>query len=209
MSDKSENVILMGGGLDSYITLLWMIEHNIENITPLFVDYHQIATTEERVAVIEQCKKHDLFSSMCLITDGWIINNLNDNKGLLFSKNDKNPVLYGRNLFLSIIAASIGNNIWLGLDKPMDNKEPFFDCTLSYFEMVKLVIGNPAITFHAPFVNTDKIEAVQYGLDRDPDLFDTAFSCWMPNRYGKQCGNCDKCLKTKRLRGITEEMLGG
>lgn len=206
LPNPSNNVIMMGGGLDSYITLLYMLETNIQGIYPVFVHYGQLSADLELQACEAQCHKHNLRLDV-VYDDASILEKLNPDCKLFSSKTD-NPVAYGRNLFMVMIGAGYGDTIWLGLDKPMDDKDPFFDCTEDYMVMVATLIGKDSLEIKHPFLDVDKVDAVQYGLDRDPDLFNITFSCWTPIN-GQACGQCDKCVKNKRLMGITDNMLGG
>jgi len=203
---SQNNVIMMGGGLDSYITLMYMVDNNIQNIRPIFVDYGQLSSGSEANACLTQCEL--LGQSLITVFDNnSILHRLNPDCKL-FDDLNESPVAYGRNLFMLMIGAGYGDTVWLGLDKPMDGKEPFFDCTEDYMVMATTILGMPELTVKHPFLDVDKIEAVQYGLERDPHLFENSFSCWTPIE-GNPCGQCDKCIKNKRLMGVTDDMLGG
>jgi 7-cyano-7-deazaguanine synthase in queuosine biosynthesis len=206
VSRPENNVLMMGGGLDSYIVLLTMLENNVPRIRPVFVNYGQLSALPEEEACRKQCEKHGL-RLITFYDDSSVIKRLNP-YCKLFDDMDENPEAYARNLFMLMVGAGFGDSVWLGLDKPMDGKKPFFDCTESYINMAVTLIGKPNLLVYTPFLNMDKGEAVNYGLNRDPELFDITFSCWTPIE-GNSCGVCDKCVKTKRLRGVTDEMMGG
>lgn len=195
------NVVLMGGGMDSYAVLLYLRSLNIENVVGLHVDYGQKASEAERIAVRSQCAFTNYRFEK--VTEGNILKGLNPSNLLLGTGDD--PVLFGRNLILLAIAAKYGKNIYLGLDKPYNGAIPWFDCTLEYFHQAVKLIGNPEITVAAPFIDIEKEYVYRTCLTADAHFFTRTMTCWTPVNSevmipSEECGECKHCKTKAELR---------
>lgn len=203
-----KHVILMGGGLDSYLVLLYMLHDakiSPRAITALYVNYENVAADLEEEAAEKQCRKYGIRLKI-----DWdsIISRLNPQPSIMFGTSKDSPMLYGRNLVLFLYALQYGDNIWMGLDKPFVDRD-FPDLELNYYYTLIGLIGKPDVTINAPFIDVDKEEAIRRFLTIDPNIFDNTMSCYNPGIVdGKvqECGKCSHCTtKTelkKRILGV-------
>lgn len=203
------NVLLMGGGMDSYAVLLYLIHDNTP-ITCVHVDYGQVSAKSELIACKAQIEyvheKYGVIPEFIELCDDNIIHKLNPMGSYLFGDKEASPELKGRNLILFIKAvglAGYNGKIYMGLDKPYNGSKPFKDCTLDYFNEAINLIDRPDIEILAPFIKWDKQEVINWASLYDEKFLDRTMSCWNANVCDgeiKECGICKHCKTKQELR---------
>lgn len=203
------NVLLMGGGMDSYAVLLWLMKSDIP-VTCVHIDYGQTSSMAERKACKSQLdyvfNKFNKVPDFIEDDDFNLIHKLNPNGSYLFGNKEASPELKGRNLVLFLKAvglAGYNGKIYMGLDKPYNGAEPFKDCVLSYFDKAIKLIDRPDIEVIAPFIKWDKKDVVYWASEQDGYFLDRTMSCWdavVENGRIIECGVCKHCKTKQELR---------
>lgn len=213
MTNKS--VILLSGGLDSFVSLASSIDEYKITLALTF-DYGQRAKEKEieaskRIAEFYDIE-HKIISIPWLseITATSLVNTSSslpeldiselDNVGLT-SDSAKNVWVPNRNGLFINIAASFADSynfthIIFGANKEEgttfpDNTQEFIDRINESLEFSTLM--KPKV--FAPLINKDKTEIVKIGLDKRIP-FNLVRSCYTNNE--KHCGKCESCLRLKR-----------
>lgn len=204
------NVLLMGGGMDSYAVLLYLVEKGVK-VVCVHVDYGQTSAKAERAACKGQISyvkdKYKVPLDLVELDDKFLIYHLNPHGSYLFGHETASPELKGRNLVLflrAVCVAGYNGRIYLGLDKPYNGGEPFKDCVLPFFKDAIKMIDRPDIEVIAPFINMDKQNVVTWAYHRDSEFLDRTMSCWDArlDKYDDvvECGVCKHCKTKKELK---------
>lgn len=204
------NVLLMGGGMDSYAVLLWLINGG-SSVTCVHVDYGQTSAKAELKACKLQLnyihEKYHILTELLELSDYEnTIHKLNPMGSYLFGDKEASPELNGRNLVLFLKAVGLAGykgTVYMGLDKPYDGGKPFRDCTIEYFDKVRYLIGRHDIKVAAPFIKWDKKDVVYWASNLDGDFLDRTMSCWdaiVDNDNIVECGVCKHCKTKQELR---------
>jgi 7-cyano-7-deazaguanine synthase in queuosine biosynthesis len=203
----TKNILLIGGGVDS-VTLALDLHHKGIEFELLHVDYGQVAALAE-IEFISKLAK-DLNVPIKVALDEQIDHaNPKPNKILDGAAHD-NPYILGRNYYLLGVAASKGDNIYIGLSEGR-----IFDCTEEFVNNMNLAWkgafdGQKKVI--APYVNNSKKDLVALGYSLSPKYFEYVMSCWTPlevktrgkvNSY-KPCGVCNHC---KELSDYSEGLI--
>lgn len=204
-------IILLSGGIDSTATLVYAIKQGFECYAISF-DYNQKHIIEleyaKKIAQKYKVKEHK--------TINLDINNIA--KSALTNENIKVPkykdtadlpnnipVTYvpARNtLFLSYAlswAESLEiTNIFIGANK--NDKNGYPDCRPGFFKKFEelanigtsFINSTERIRILTPFINSNKEEIINFGIQNDIDFLDT-FTCYDPLN-DKPCGQCYSCI---------------
>lgn len=206
---RHDTILLMGGGMDSYAVALWLRDLGTV-FTAIHVDYEQKSSRSELKACRKQLellaregyKRPDLLP---LYDEGLLIRGLNPKGSLLFGDKKAGPELKGRNLVLLMLALTYlneGGTVYLGLDRPWGDAEPFKDCTLDYFNRALEILDRPDVRVKAPFIEVPKKDVVEWGYQRDSKFLENTMSCWQAkytNQRIIECGECKHCKTKKTL----------
>ena len=214
----SKAVILLSGGLDSFVALD-IISKKYDEILALFFDYSQKAYREEKFAVEQITKRYSVdFKEIKLpflaeITNNSLVdvekNNFNNLKDVWISNRN--------GLFLNIAASYCDSfdydDIIFGANKEegasfLDNKKEFVELANDFFAYSTM--KKPSVV--APCANMTKIDLVNYMIDNNLD-FKLIKSCYqnIDKTTKKHCGICMSCkylynaiLKSKKPELIKE-----
>ena len=214
----SRAIILLSGGLDSFVALD-IVSKKYDEILALFFNYSQKAYFEELEAVKKITKKYKIkFKEIELPFLAEITNNSLVDK----DKNDfselKQVWIPNRNgLFLNIASCfcdSLGyDEIIFGANKEestsfSDNKKEFVEIASEFFKYSTM--KHPLVI--APCSNMTKIDLVNYMIDNNLD-FNLIKSCYQNKNIAekKHCATCMSCkylynaiLKSKKPELIKE-----
>lgn len=198
MLDDNKAVVLLSGGLDSTVTLLWARKILGLECRAIFFSYGQRAVDLEWAAVRYFCDKHQVPRvfvpvEIRAIATSAIMFNTDPNKEI-------SNLLEGRNIIFTMMAASFAvttgcSRIFLGYHKEPD-PAPFPDATTDTIKAMQSLINTgfkkkPVIS--APFSNMDRTSLVRLGTMMDSDLLDKTHTCYMNKAGG--CGKCVHCLQ--------------
>lgn len=204
----SSAVILLSGGLDSFVALD-MISKKYDKILALFFNYSQKAYKEEKKAVEQISKKYSIelkeisLPFLAEITNNSLVDESKNNYDEL-----KSVWIPNRNgLFLNIASCFCDSfdydEIVFGANKEeslsfSDNKKEFVDLASEFFAYSTM--KKPHVV--APCSNMTKIDLVNYMIDNKLD-FNLIKSCYqsIDKTNKKHCGNCMSC---KYLRHAIE-----
>jgi len=202
----AKNILLIGGGVDSVTLALDLHNKGIE-FELLHVDYGQVAAYAE-IQFISKLAK-DLNVPIRVALDSQIdYANPKPNK-ILDGPSHDNPYILGRNYYLLGIAASKGDNVYIGLSEGR-----IFDCTEEFVNNMNLAWkgafdGQKRVI--APYVNNSKKDLVELGHSLSPKYFEYVMSCWTPIEVKtrlettyKPCGVCNHC---KELAAYSEGLI--
>ncbi len=214
-------IILLSGGIDSTATLVYAIKQGFECYAISF-DYNQKHKIEleysKKLTLKYKIKEHKIVK----IDINSITPSALTNESLKIPKyNNSNdlpnniPVTYvpARNLlFLSYAlswAESLGiTNIFFGANKNDEIGYP--DCRQEFFKKFEdianigtsFINSTERIKILTPFINSNKEEIINFGIQNDIDFLDT-FTCYDPIK-NKPCGKCYSCI----IRNEAFEKLG-
>lgn len=207
-----ESVVLLSGGLDSVVSVSYIINKlNYNNILALFFDYGQNTKKQELNAVRSVCRFYNIvlkeikldFLSQLMekkLAPSVTESELDDIN--LCLNTAKSVWVPNRNaLFLNIAASYCDKynikNIVIGINKEegetfSDNKIEFIDTQNKVFEYstqchVKII---------APMANYTKEQIVEMGLKLKTPL-KYIFSCYN-SKTQKHCGKCESCKRLMR-----------
>lgn len=196
-------VILLSGGLDSYVALDIAIK-KFDNISALFFDYGQKACNEEYLAVSHISKKYSLDLIKIELP---FLKDITKNSLVCENENDFNDLksvwVPNRNgLFINIAASYCEflncDYIIFGANKEesrdfSDNKKGFIEALNDCLEYSTL--KHPKI--FAPCVNMTKVDLVNYMIDNNLE-FNLIKSCYQSfEKTNKK--HCCKCMSCKLL----------
>jgi len=173
-------IILVSGGLDSYIACRYLEEDNSGYILKaLFIDYHGKYTKKEK-AVCER-----LYPKL-LVDDTLNFNNIESGKKA-FIKN--------RNAYFALIASNYGERIVMGglKDDNVGDKSP--ESFLAMERLLNTIDTKNQYSVISPFWRKTKSDIIkwylEYGFDVE-DLLQTT-SCYHPTEHF--CGKCPSCFR--------------
>lgn len=196
-------VLLLSGGLDSTITIK-LLQKGGYDIYPLFIDYNQIAISEEITAAkyyVSYFKINKLEVFKTAFFNSFISPILKSNQSILtelkLNKASNNYLPY-RNLIFAILASSfcIKNNsniICFGFPNK-DNWETFPDTSPEFIDstnkLFKIIFNETQkISIISPGFKYYKKDLVRYAYDNKIALNKT-YSCY----ESKRCSQCESCL---------------
>lgn len=193
---KGKLVIMMSGGLDSYLAYHWAKEQG-RDVLPIWVDLGQPYRKKELAAI------HALGVPVREITCGI----LNHKWGNMPTPDEQ--IIRARNGLLSMIGALYGQEVWIvALEGEMhpymlDKNPAFFTASGNYFSQI---IGEK-ITVTTPFAKMSKANIVHWALSVGitPEEMGRSVTCYDPRM--KACGECTACFKrwvAMSLNGIEE-----
>lgn len=175
--------ILLSGGIDSAACVYYYKTRGF-SITPIFVDFGQLARINEARSAEEIAKYYNL-ELISIHASGM--------------KNFSDGEIVGRNLFLvstSLMAIpSFSGIICLGIHSGTD----YFDCQPRFLEELNILISaltNGRVIVNAPFLNFNKLEIAEYCTTQRLPVHLT-YSCELG--LTQPCG---KCLSCKDLMSI-------
>lgn len=188
---KSNSIILLSGGLDSYVSLAFALQNSNVALGIVF-DYGQKVFEEEYEAASKIAKLYNLKLEVI---------KLDFLKNLLIENSDWVPNRNG--LFLNIAACYADkygyDEIIIGANKEeaekfSDNKQEFIALADSFFEYS--TNAHPKV--FAPLKNMTKVDIINKGLELGID-FSLIKSCYnKKSETGlKHCGTCASCLYLK------------
>ena len=209
-------IILLSGGLDSYISLD-IVSKKYKNILALFFNYGQKAYKEEYFSASKIAKKYNIELKVIKLP---FLKELVDNALVSPLENDFNDFksvwIPNRNgLFLNIAASWCDKygykNIVIGANKEEaqkfpDNSKEFIENSNAFFEYSTIV--KPKII--APCLEFDKIDIINYAIDNKLS-FKVLKSCYQSKKISgkKHCGECMSCkyLKSALLKSKKPELI--
>lgn len=192
-------VILLSGGLDSFISLD-IASKEIDIKLALTFNYGQKAFNDELIASKKMCEKYNIKHSIINLP---FLNEITKNALTDKNNNDFNDFtsiwIPNRNgLFLNIAACYCDkyqyDYIIFGANKEEaqkfpDNSVEFVELSNNYFS--KATLQKPKVV--APCLQFDKIQIINYAIDNNLDL-NLIKSCYSNSDNNKKhCGNCMSC----------------
>lgn len=209
MSDLNRAVVLLSGGIDSYVTLARALELGDTEAYALTIDYEQLHWSEINASrrLAEPMRERGLkdhrvvvakFRPIChspLTGDGQLpVRTLEE------IRKDEGPspayVPARNSIFLSLAlgwAETIkANSIWFGCN--LDDQAGFVDCRPVFIEAmqkVATVTASKPVRIVAPFLTLRKWQVIHEASRLNLDLQHTV-SCYN-YRGGEHCGRCDAC----------------
>jgi len=193
-------IVLLSGGLDSYIVLDCAVK-KYDEVLALFFDYGQKSLKEEKTAFKKMIKKYSIKGEIIKLP---FLNKITKNSLTLEELNEFNELksvwVPNRNsLFLNIAASYCDaldyEYILFGANKDeslkfSDNEENFVEVINKSFEYSTL--KHPKVV--APCINMTKTDMVNYMLDNNLD-FNLIKSCYqnIEKTNKKHCGECMSC----------------
>jgi len=187
-----DNILLLGGGLDSISYLILMKDEGID-FSCLSVNYGQMSYQGELQACIYFCNKYDV---PLLLAENKQIEKYNDIKNCqLFTGNtNHDPYVSGRNASLILTALEYGNTIHIGFTDP--GYEPFPDATPSFViefnNILTKTFKNKLLV--AQYELMRRVDILGRAYEMDNDLFHESRTCWCCDSYGNECNVCKHCL---------------
>lgn len=196
----SSAVILLSGGLDSFVALD-IVSKKYDKILALFFNYSQKAYKEEKLAVEKISKKYSIelkeikLPFLAEITNNSLVDDEKNNFDEL-----KNVWIPNRNgLFLNIASCFCDSfnydDVIFGANKEesksfSDNKKEFVELASEFFKYSTMKKPNVV----APCVNMTKVDLVNYMIDNNLD-FGLIKSCYrnIDKTNKKHCNNCMSC----------------
>lgn len=190
-------VILMSGGLDSYISYYYARAHGINSIMPLWFDINQPYKYKEQAAI-------EAFDFPVTKMHLDLIRPEFDNIPTIH-----NQIIPGRNMIFATIAASFGNLIWMcALEGEMHKY--MVDKNDTFFSLASGVLSytfDKKVSIETPFSKLTKTEIVKWALKNGltKEQLSKTSTCYHPTE--QFCGECGTCFKRNiamSLNGIHE-----
>lgn len=196
MKNEKKLVIMMSGGLDSYLAYRWAKEQR-RDVLPIWVDLGQPYRKKELTAI------RALGVPVREITCGI----LNQKWGNMPTPDQQ--IIRARNGLLAMIGALYGQEVWIvALEGEMhpymlDKNPAFFTAAGNFFSQI---IGEE-ITVTTPFADKSKAGIIRWALSAGvtPEEMSRTVTCYDPIK--KACGKCSSCFKrwvAMTINGIDE-----
>lgn len=181
-----QTLVLLSGGIDSSATLHYFLRQGYK-VTALFVDYGQLARTEEGRAALKVTSFYGVAFRTIKV------------KGLT---NATEGFIRGRNAFLLYTALMAFEGPSGLVSFGVHSSTTYPDCSRVFVDQIQTVYdlySNGAIKIHAPFIDWTKAEIVEYCIENKLPLNFT-YSCEMGGN-----SPCKKCLSCRDLEvlGVT------
>jgi 7-cyano-7-deazaguanine synthase in queuosine biosynthesis len=182
MSSKDKMIVLVSGGVDSYVAFKFMEENAECPVFPLYIQYGSRYQNKEMEAVKRLYPKYLSIDTTSL--------NLSQ-----YEVGEKAFIL-NRNIYLILIAANYGEKIVLGglKDDRVGDKSPVAFSAIE--TMLNTVSPDKEFQIISPFWHMEKIDILKWYLDNKlpvEPLLETV-SCYSlkPANY---CGECPACFR--------------
>lgn len=218
--NKPKAIILLSGGLDSFISLV-AAQNDYDIKLALTFDYGQRAVKDEIEASKKICKIYNIKHKIIKLPFLKDISNSalnNTNKNLEFDNlgidSMKAVWVPNRNgLFLNIAGCFCDamklEYIIFGANKEeagtfSDNSSEF--CTMADRFLEYSTLNKPKVL--APLINLEKFEIINLAIKLDADL-SLLKSCYNSTNEGKHCGICESCkrLKNAILKSSNKDLI--
>lgn len=196
-------VLLLGGGLDSVATLLYLKDR--EEFSALIVDYGQVSYEKEKESAEYWCGKYGIH--LIYETDDYI-KSVNTQPNILFGTSDSQFVLDARNMVFVLKALKHTNNVYLGLTEELVPPDTKLDFLVKLEYLLTCVFPTKGtISVRAPLMEISKTlgksGASYMAYNIDSEFFAKTMTCWCPQN-GVECGVCRHC---KDKKDIMEKVL--
>jgi 7-cyano-7-deazaguanine synthase len=214
--DNTTAYLLLSGGQDSFVCLVWALQH-FEKVETISVSYHQKHAKELEYAV--RISEHfgvkhtvyDIGDFMTSIAQSSLLGDDNHNANHAQASNLPASFVPNRNgLFLTIIANHAFKNNEKRIELVTGTCETDFsgypDCRDSYIKAkeVELSLGlDRPVTIHTPLMWKNKAEAFRmaYEAGKLKELIEITLTCYNGNEtlhvWGRGCGECPACRLRK------------
>ncbi len=217
---NEKTVILLSGGLDSYVSFVWAKKHCDLKLALTF-DYGQRASKDEIEAASKICQFYNVEHKVIKLPFLNEISNsaLNNNEDINFDVLDKNSAkavwVPNRNgLFINIAACFCDSynydSIIFGGNKEeaetfSDNSSSFCLCANEFFKYS--TNAHPKV--FSPLINLEKHEIIDFAIKLNVN-FKLLKSCYNSTKNNiKHCGKCESCkrLKAAILKSKHEDLI--
>ena len=210
------SVLLLSGGLDSYVSLA-ALKSDGRSVTALHFDYGQFARESERKAAIKQSRYFGVNIEFVRLDfwKRWVNSPLFTGEGIprpesLEGKSAEESALSvwvpARNAVFVSIAASYAEakgfgSVCLGCNS--EEAVTFKDNSLGFVESAKRFLEystNSCVHIETPLIDMNKAEIVMLAKEMEVPL-NLVWSCYRSG--GIMCGLCESCQRLKRALGMT------
>lgn len=183
MSTKDKMIVLVSGGVDSFVAFRFMEENADQPVFPLYIQYGSRYQDKE----LEAVKR--LYPNKYLSIDTTSLNLHQYEKG-------EKAFILNRNVYLILVAANYGNKIVLGGLKDDNVGDKSSSSFKAIQDMLNTISPERDFEIISPFWHMEKIDILKWYLDNKfpvEPLLETV-SCYSP-RNTNYCGECPACFR--------------